>query len=1222
MKTLLDLFRFGPQIAFGGDTGGGGGGGSSSSDDSGSSSSSSTRTEQEVQDDINQALKDSGGAWTPELNDLVAERDDVRAGGTTTTTTTTTTSSGSSKPTTTTTSSSDDDDREVVGGMIKGNTIGQVSKSGQYAGDGFEWVETETTGGSKFLTRTYTGAGKDNGLGQDVLFGNTAEKDLKETIAQISLNEGSAFAASKASATDIPANDFGIPTGFFPESGSYAEQVGQADYTPTMQYGDSEPEVTKTFSEVFAEERAKQGDGGTFTFEGKEYTTDLAPEVDTTPDTSIRPEARPEEETGPAFDYTGVSMGELGRGAPEGTQAPGTFSYEVGTDPEMEMLLSLKNKDPDLLKPGEYLAASQYEKDKEDRAEAAGGVQVAEADTGIKTDADKGFFQNLYENIVGSGEADTPGEMAGLAFEAGTTDLLPALGYQGAEQLTGAGIETLQNLGLAGETYLNPEYKLQAAGLGDMSGLDRLAQEQYINTTGDYTANQITAPIRSIATRDESALEKFFQAGADRNIAELGEKVENFPPALQEALQSQVFTSTPKFGYGEGQIDPAFASALGEELDATVTDFNPAALGYQTALNAPSALGTVGVSMVNPYAGFTVGGTMAGGEGQLTANQKIDDAFNAGTLQQTDEFKESLKNINQAPQTASLTDEAKNALAVTDLKNKVSQNLIPLNVLSGTVSAVTPGLITKGPAGVVTVPSLEGFEEGFLETGLTEAALQSQAGVDDPETLDQKLSEAAVGFVTAGPAGISSLISPSTTNQNQTGTGPAGGPSSALDNEPNRPDGPNNLPGPVSPTGIDVTLSPTFGQVAQSNVDTAYNAAVGTDSPVALLQGPKLATSMDVMAAAEIIDNQIAETGTVAPEVLTNLQTATGLSMAELNNIVDSSPAITGNPRTPDLTDEVTGIGGGSNISVEPLPSGETLLRNNRTGRMTVVNEGANLAEAIQVFDEVSTPFEAPAAETTPDVSGIAATVPDINMGVISQLNQIANTDTAPVLPGQFNVPARANNVQLASSPAPEDGSVIIDTSVPALAGEPETGVGGLVGEILQGEVGAAQEVVQEDPTIIDVEGTVIEDPVKLGPPVKDGSETVVVPSDPEVTTTPTTEIGPPDFEEDPPAPALVGEPDDDGGVTVDLPIDAPNFVPPVTSEDEDGNTETKCPDGYQMVDGPDGPICQKSVENIRMRAGRSLQPYTRLRIPEGYRGPGQRRKTVTTTTQAEPITT
>ena len=209
------------------------------------------------------------------------------------TTTTTTTSSSSSKPTTTTTSSSDDDNKSS---LTKGNTIGQVSKTGQYAGDGFEWVETTTSGGSEFLTRTYTGAGKDNGLGQDVLFGNTAEKDLKETIAQISLNEGSAFASSPASATDIPANDFGIPTGFFPESESYAEQVGQADYTPTMPYGDSEAETTKTFSETFAEERAKQGDGGTFTYEGKEYTTDLAPEVDTTPDTSIRPEARPEPE--------------------------------------------------------------------------------------------------------------------------------------------------------------------------------------------------------------------------------------------------------------------------------------------------------------------------------------------------------------------------------------------------------------------------------------------------------------------------------------------------------------------------------------------------------------------------------------------------------------------------------------------------------------------------------------------------------------------------------------------------------------------------------------------------------------------------------------------------------------------------------------------------------------------------------------------------------------
>lgn len=53
----------------GGSDGGGGGGGSDN------------RSEADIQKDINNALKESGGAWTPELNDLVAERDVARGGG-------------------------------------------------------------------------------------------------------------------------------------------------------------------------------------------------------------------------------------------------------------------------------------------------------------------------------------------------------------------------------------------------------------------------------------------------------------------------------------------------------------------------------------------------------------------------------------------------------------------------------------------------------------------------------------------------------------------------------------------------------------------------------------------------------------------------------------------------------------------------------------------------------------------------------------------------------------------------------------------------------------------------------------------------------------------------------------------------------------------------------------------------------------------------------------
>ena len=42
-----------------------------------------TRDEKSVQRDINKALKDSGGKWTSNLNDLVAERDRARSGATT-----------------------------------------------------------------------------------------------------------------------------------------------------------------------------------------------------------------------------------------------------------------------------------------------------------------------------------------------------------------------------------------------------------------------------------------------------------------------------------------------------------------------------------------------------------------------------------------------------------------------------------------------------------------------------------------------------------------------------------------------------------------------------------------------------------------------------------------------------------------------------------------------------------------------------------------------------------------------------------------------------------------------------------------------------------------------------------------------------------------------------------------------------------------------------------
>ena len=61
----------------------------------------------------------------------------------------------------------------------KSTTLGQVSQTGQYAGDGFEWVQNDNTNA---LTRVYTGVGKDNNLGTDVKIAGASDKNTKNTI--------------------------------------------------------------------------------------------------------------------------------------------------------------------------------------------------------------------------------------------------------------------------------------------------------------------------------------------------------------------------------------------------------------------------------------------------------------------------------------------------------------------------------------------------------------------------------------------------------------------------------------------------------------------------------------------------------------------------------------------------------------------------------------------------------------------------------------------------------------------------------------------------------------------------------------------------------------------------------------------------------------------------------------------------------------------------------
>ena len=75
-------------------------------------------------------------------------------------------------------SSSDKDDKPSGVGagnkLSDGSTsLGSVSQMGQYAGDGFEWKQDPNTNA---LTRVYTGANANAGLGTDVITASPPER--------------------------------------------------------------------------------------------------------------------------------------------------------------------------------------------------------------------------------------------------------------------------------------------------------------------------------------------------------------------------------------------------------------------------------------------------------------------------------------------------------------------------------------------------------------------------------------------------------------------------------------------------------------------------------------------------------------------------------------------------------------------------------------------------------------------------------------------------------------------------------------------------------------------------------------------------------------------------------------------------------------------------------------------------------------------------------------
>lgn len=115
--------------------------------------------------------------------------------------------------------------------------LGQVSRYGVYAGDGFEFKDS----GQGFQTRTYTGAPETmNNLGQDVIianeiaYGSPEDRERFRKIGQASFDEGSEFALSPGSANDGDLWKF-LTKGDFERSDSYVDQYGLRDVEPVVE---------------------------------------------------------------------------------------------------------------------------------------------------------------------------------------------------------------------------------------------------------------------------------------------------------------------------------------------------------------------------------------------------------------------------------------------------------------------------------------------------------------------------------------------------------------------------------------------------------------------------------------------------------------------------------------------------------------------------------------------------------------------------------------------------------------------------------------------------------------------------------------------------------------------------------------------------------------------------------------------------------------------------
>jgi hypothetical protein len=784
------------------------------------------------------------------------------------------------------------------------------------------------------------------------------------------------------------------PVVFTPkDDGGY---IGQNQSTLTAATTDDD----KSFGEVFSENRAAGED--TFVYKGEVYTTDLAPDTPATPSVSYdafgnaydTPAAAAQAdrvaeaqaaaaqnaiaaETNRIFDPRGdqiqsstsngagiASLGEddlmsqtvVGTAGQDYADSLPDFSYDFTADDDgYGSPLPGDNVVADLSGYGNLSQADFISE-----AGPAAADIVAAAPPAKYYDA----FGNEFSTPNAAAESDRAAEAAAAAAIAKpqnpfVDDLLDVLagndrlsqmllGKKAAGYLANipVGVATGAETAIRGAADLldaRPTTNMTLERMRDMGPMTAAEEEFMIRSAGEEGQRMRQ---EALGPRDQFFYDK--TAGLTRAVDYMkdryDETIDNYEG--KESIYKNIKSYEDAMGYGPGQVDPALLDAMqskqgivdsllfGQGALSSVrmdgTGFDPStaaqkgieAFGTTTPGLAAAVMGPLGLVAGTGYSFAQVKGEL-----DKDTGAGIDAFYASGRLQQSPAFKSLVNNG---------VSEAK---AIETLKQRAREESAAFaGVLGGGATALEAGLLRTGAPGMLATPVIEALQEGPGESLASNQILASVLGFDTPLNRTEILENMTAGALGGGGAAAVAPL--------------AGGSTQAA---------------PV----LDPSQFPGAGQPAQSNVPTSYDGAQlgdGTDP---------MATSMEAMAAQQIIEDQVSQFGAVDRSILNRLQQSTGLSMQELGAMeaeatstrltpdqiaaIESAPVgdiMTTAPVSPNLADEVTGIGGGSNISVRPNPDG-TITLTNPSGLQTVVESGQSLDKAIQVFDEITTPIDA-----------------------------------------------------------------------------------------------------------------------------------------------------------------------------------------------------------------------------------------------------------------------